>query len=196
MNSAGRRQSVNYKKHLATLALAWAGCFIVLFFVYLLMLAPQQKTKKNMEDELARINQEYQSALNATQDETKIQLKKEAEQLQGKLKDFLIDFEDSANLTFDISQIAREKRLDSFSIKSKSGGVSSIPKCNYIGENHIVISFTGRFEQFTAFLNALERHRPVVFVDEFRVSRTNDRKETGHRISMSVAVFVRKQEKI
>lgn len=186
---------MTYRKHFTTVALTWACCFIVFFFAYLLVLAPQNKSKKMAENGLAKTSQEYQSALKATQDETKIQLKKEIEQLQNKLKDFIIDFEDSANLTFDISRIASEKRIASFSIKSKRSGAVAIPNCKYIGENQIDISFTASFDQFTAFLSALERHRPVVFVDEFRMRRSlQDRNRTGHRVNMSVVVFVRKQQ--
>ena len=195
MNPSRRRQSLNYKKHITTTALTWAGCSIVLFFAYLLLLAPQNKIKKNIEEELSKAKQKHQSALNATRDETQIQLKKEIEQLQNTLKNFVIDFEDSANLTFDISRIASELGLDSFSIKTKAGGVSKIPDCEYIGESKINISFAGRFDQFTAFLSALERHQPVVFVDEFRVTQASDKKGAGNRVSMSVAVFVKKQQR-
>ncbi len=182
-----------YKKNLTTVALIWVGCFILLSLVYMLVLGPQRKNEKNIENVLFERKQQYQSALKASEEETKIQLKKQIEQLQNKLKDYVVDFEDSADLTFDIGQIAREQNIASFSIKAKGqGGFSKIPDCDYIGENYIDISFTGQFNKFVVFLNTLERHRPVIFVDEFTVTRSRDKRDQEHRASLSVAVFVKK----
>jgi len=182
-----------YKKNLMTVALIWAGCFILLFLVYMLVLLPQNKSKRNIESALAKSDQQYQSALKATKEETKIKLKEQIEQLQNKAKGFVVDFEDSANLTFDISKIAREQQIASFSIKAKGRNeVSSIPNCTHIGENHIDISFSGQFNQFVVFLNTLERHRPVIFVDKFTVTRSRNKQDQKHRANLSVTVFVKK----
>ena len=184
-----------YKKNLTTVALIWAGCFILLFLVYLLVLVPQSKSKKNVETDLVKIEQQYQSILKADEDETKIRLKGQIEELKNKLGDFVLDAEDSANLTFDIGKIASEQKIATFNIDSKSqGGISEIPNCNYIGENHIDISFTGQFNQFVVFLNTLESHRPVIFVDEFTVTRSRTQEKLEHRASLSVAVFVKKEQ--
>ncbi len=195
MNSTRKKDLIIYKKQLITVALTWISCFIVFVFAYLLVFAPQNKIKKRVEKEIAKSKQEYNFASGATQEETKIQLKKEIEQLQNKVKDFMIDFADLANLTFDISRIASEKRISSFSIKNKYSGISEIRDCKYIGKNEIEITFTASFDQFTAFLSALERHQPVVFVEEFTVSRaSSDKNRTSLHVNMKVSVFVRKQQ--
>jgi hypothetical protein len=156
-------------------------------------LIPQSKSKKNIENELAERKQQYESVLKTNKEETKIQLEEEIEQLRNKLKYFVIDFEDSANLTFDISRIAREQQIGSFNIKDRGkAGISKIPDCDYIGENYIDISFAGQFNQFVVFLNTLERYQPVIFVDEFSVTRSGSWEERGNRANLSVAVFVRK----
>jgi hypothetical protein len=182
-----------YRKNLTTVALIWAGCFILLFLVYMLMLVPQGRSKKNIESDLVTIERQYQSALKATKEDTKEELKEQIEALRDKLEGFVLDFEDLANLTFDIGEIAREQRLASFGIEAKNqGGVAKIPDCEYIGEGYFYISFTGQFNQFVTFLNTLERHRPVIFVDEFTVARSRAREKSGHRANLSVAVFVKK----
>ncbi|HUU20084.1 MAG TPA: GspMb/PilO family protein, partial [Sedimentisphaerales bacterium] len=92
------------------------------------------------------------------------------------------------------SQIANEKNVASFSIKSKdSRELSTIPDCKYICENHIVISFIGGFNQFATFLNSLERHRPVLFVDKFTITRSGQ-DDSGYQVSLNVAAFVKKQQ--
>jgi Tfp pilus assembly protein PilO len=180
-----------YKKYLTTAALIWAGCFVLFFFINMFVLSPQKKTKKQIEKQLAEQKQIYDSALKVTQEETRTQLNTQIEHLQNKLKDFAIDFQDSANLTFDISQIAGEKKVASFSIKPKGRyGVSAIPNCEYLRENHIDVSFTGSFNQFATLLNALERHRPVVFVDIFKMTRSKQG-DSGNKVDMELVVFVR-----
>jgi hypothetical protein len=182
-----------YKKNLTTVALIWAGCFILLFLVYILVLVPQGRSKKNITNDLAKIERQYQSVLKATEEGTKEELKEQIEALRSKLEEFVLDFEDSANLTFDIGEIAREQQLASFSIEAKDQGrISEIPDCEYIGENYFDIGFTGQFNQFVTFLNTLERHRPVIFVDGFTVTRSRGRETSGHRANLSVAVFVKK----
>jgi len=183
-----------HKKYLMTGGIIWAACFAVFLIVYIVMLGPQRKYEKSIENKLTERKQVYESALRAARKETKIRLNEQIESLQSRLQDFVIDFEGSANLTFDISQIANEKKVASFSIKSKDGrGPSKITEAKYIRENHIVISFIGDFNQFATFLNALERHRPVLFVDKFSITRSGQ-DDSGYQVSLNVAAFVKKQQ--
>ena len=181
-----------YRKYFTTAALIWAGCFILFLFVYMIVLAPQKKTRKHIENQLAEKKRIYNSALKATEEETRIWLNEQIENLRSKLNGFVINFEDSANLTFDISQIASEKKLDSFSIKGKDTSKGSAD-FKYLSENHIDVSFAAAFNQFATFLNALERHWPVIFVDSFKITRSK-RGDPSHKVNMSLAVFVRKRQ--
>ncbi|MHC4456772.1 MAG: GspMb/PilO family protein [Planctomycetota bacterium] len=182
-----------YRKYLKTIALVWAGCFLLLFFIYMLVLAPHRKSKEQIEQRLAEKKQIYDSVVEMAQEETQQKLNKQIEDLRDRLKDFAIDFEDSANLTFDISRIASEGKLSSFGIKGKEGrGGSAKLDGKYIGENQINVDFESGFHEFTTFLNALERHSPVVFVDGFTITRSKQ-DSSGHQVSMNLSVFVRKR---
>ena len=183
-----------YRKHFTTVGLIWAGCLILFVLAYIIVFAPQRKSKKQVENQLAETQRMYDSAINATKEETKIRLNEEIENLQAKLKDFAIEFEESANLTFDISQLANEKKVDSFSIKDQENrrGFAGA-ELEHLRENHINISFEGGFNQFAAFLNALERHHPVVFVDNFRITRSRQ-EDKGNKVDMKLAVLVRKRQ--
>jgi len=183
-----------HKRYLMTAGIIWAACFVVFLLAYIVMLGPQRKYEKSIENKLTERKQVYESALKAAQKETKIRLNEQIERLQSRLEDFVIDFENSANLTFDISQIANDKKVASFSIKSKDGwGPSTISEAKYIRENHIVISFIGDFNQFATFLNALEKHRPVLFVDKFSITRSGQ-DDSAYQVSLNVAAFVKKQQ--
>jgi hypothetical protein len=158
------------------------------------MLAPQKNSKEQLKKQLEEKKQMYNSALKATQEETQIQLNEQIEHLRDRLKDFVIDFEDSTDVTFDISQIANAKEVASFSIETNKRDNSRDPTMSnkYIFESHIDIGFsTADFNQFAALLNALERHRPVIFVDRFAITRSS-KGGSDRQVNMSLAVLVRK----
>lgn len=164
------------------------------FFAYMFMLAPQKNNKEQLKKQLEEKKQKYDYALKATQKETQDQLNEQIEQLRKKLKDFVTDFEDAANLTFDISQIANEKAVTSFSIETskKGSGGDQATSNKYIFESRIGIGFsTASFNQFATLLNALERHQPVIFVDKFVISRAENG-SSNRQVKMDLAVFVKK----
>jgi len=185
-----------HKKYLTTVSLIWSALAVLFIIAYLLLLAPQRKTKKQIEQQLAEKEKIYNSAREMAQEETKIKLNEQVKSLQNTLKDFVIDFEDSANLTFDISQIANEKNVDSLSIKTRDKQKhrdTTKSTLEYIQENHTDISFTASFNQFAALLNALERHRrPVIFVDNFSIMHSR-KNITGNEAAMNISFFVKKR---
>lgn len=183
-----------YRKYLIAAASVWAACLVLSLLVNMFVLGPQRSSKKRLENKIAEKKQLHESALRAAQPETKIQSKEENESLRNRLKYFVFDPEEFANLTFDIDQIASEKEVASSSIKSAEGqSVSAIADCNYISESHIDISFISGFNQFATFVNALERHQPVLFVNKFTISRSNQ-DDSVYQVSLDVAAFVRKQQ--
>ncbi len=182
-----------YKKYLLTTGLIWVACAAVFIFIDMLMLAPQRHKRLQTENQLREVKKTYRTALNAAHEETQAEAERQIEQMRNRLHNFVVDSEDSANIILDISRIANEKKLGSFSIKTKDDrGSFKTLNCNYIRENHIAVSFTGDFNQFATFLNALERHQPVIFVDEFKMTRAKAN-DPDHHVNMSLAVFVKKQ---
>lgn len=183
-----------YKKYLTKTAWVWAGCFVLFLIAYVVVLAPQKRNRRLIEKQLAEKKRMYESARKAASEENKAALSKQIEELRSRLDSFVIDADDSANLAFDIMQIAKEKRVSSFSVKNREqqyGGLDE-PDWQQISENYMVVNFTGNFAQFATFLNALERHRPVVFVDQFSIERSR-KEELGHEVNMDLSVFVRKR---
>ena len=183
------------KKYLIASGVIWAAYFALFLLAYMFIVRPQKNSKRLVESRLVEKQQVYESALKAEQEETKIRLNEQIESLQNRLKDFVVEFEDSANLTFDLSQIAEEKKVASFGskVKSNRGITSNKDEYKYIHENQINISFTGDWNQFATFLNTLERHRPVIFVDKFTIARSGQ-DESVFRVNLNVAAFVRKQQ--
>jgi len=184
-----------YKKYLKTTALVWAGSFLLFFLVHVFVLTPQNNAKKLVRKQLEEKKQVCETALSSRQESTRLQLNKQLEDLHNRLDDFVIDFEESANLTFDISKISNEQEVGSFSITRSKDDDKSQEKTGskHLSTDGIKISFTSGFNQFTAVLNALERNQPVVFIDKFTIVRS-DRSVAGHRVNMDLKVFVRKRQ--
>lgn len=183
-----------YKKHLMTSGIIWAACLVLLVLIYFLVLGPQNHARKRIEGELDGKKQKYDFAQNATKEETKIRLYKQIEDLHNKLDFFVINFEDSANLSFDISQIASDKKVTSLSVENDSKKtISTISDSNNIFENHISVKFIGGFKQFAGFLNDLERNKPVLFVKGFTIKPSNQ-DDSVYQVKLDVSAFVRKQQ--
>ena len=183
----------SYRTYLTKTAIMWAACLVLFVLSYMFVLGPQKNSRRNLENELTEKKQQYEMAQTAAREQTKAQLNKEIDGMRSTLKYFVVDLKDSANLTFDIGQIANDEKVSSFSVKNKSKqGLSDIPDCNCISESHIDIGFIAGFNQFATFVNTLERHQPVLFVNEFSIARSN-KDSSAYQVTLDVAAFVKKQ---
>ncbi|MHC4757738.1 MAG: GspMb/PilO family protein [Planctomycetota bacterium] len=183
------------KKYLKTTALSWVGCFVLLGCIYFLVLSPQISTRKEVQQQLDEKQGIFNSALEAARKDTKIKMEKEITELRDNLGRFVIESEELANLVFDISQMAKEKRVSSFSIESGDEKSSSmVPNCQYLCQGRIDLSFASDFNRFATMLNALERNRPFVFVDKFSIRHAGSVNETEPQINMDLTVFVEAEQ--
>jgi len=182
-----------YRNYILTMGLVWAASLVLFVLVYFFAISPRLKVKALLLKESAQKKQMYEASLNAATEESKKELADEIERLKVRLSDYAVEFEESANLTFDISRIAADKQVSSFTIKATNQTRDSEQEWSKdLQENRIAISFESNFRQFATFLNAVERHRPVIFVDKFKVSR--GRQDNAlHRADMDLSMFVRKR---
>lgn len=182
-----------YRKYVLIATLTWAACAIVCLLAYLLVLAPHKAKMKRVEKQFAEVKEAYHSSVEAAQEETKMRLSKETEELREKLKALVVDSEDLADLPFDIGEIAAHKEVTSFSIRgddNQAARKKGDGQC--INEHHMSISFSAGFNQFADLLNTLERNHPAIFVDEFTITRSKT-EDVGHRVNMDATVYVKKQ---
>lgn len=181
-----------YKKYFAVVLLVWGGFLPVLLGLYLLLLVPQRETLEGLKARLAEKELEYGKAKATTTDETRSNINKQIEQLTQKLSVFAADFDQLDNLTFSISRIAGETRVGEFSSReSAAESYSEIRDYAHIGQTSANIGFTGGFNKFAAVVNALERHKPIIFVDEFSISDSHV-KDSDPTVTMQLTVLVRR----
>jgi hypothetical protein len=84
--------------------------------------------------------------------------------------------------------------VSDFTVKtSEQGRVQDTLTARNLQENYIETAFTSDFLQFASFLNALERHHPVIFVDRFKISY-GDHGGMSNKADMTLSYFVRKKQ--
>jgi len=182
------------KKYVKNVALLWTACLAVFLLAYFLVLVPHRQNRDRLDAELARKEQERRSARDYAARQAAGAPAEEIEQLRERFNDFVFDFENTGDLTFAISQIAKDKQVPSLAnihVGERDGpGTGDYKR---IAESTIDISFKADFNQFLTVVNALERHRPVVFVDTFTITRSRQG-DTGHPVEMKLAVFLTGQQ--
>lgn len=183
-----------YKKYVMMVVSIWGGFFPVFLALYFLLLAPQKATLKSLEVQLAEKKVEYLNAEEAVTEEAKSKRSRRIAELSRRLSNFVADFGRLDSLTFSISKIAKAMQVGEFSSEeSTRESFTKIANCKYIGQTGTTIRFAGGFNKFAAIVNALERHKPVIFVDKFTISRMRiDDPEPD--VKMQLTVFVRKSQ--
>ncbi len=182
-----------YKKCIIVTASIWMACCVLLLVFYFLMVSPQQKSIIDVERNIAEKEKIVQRLRRAGAPEARAKLKKELEDQQNKLAEFMIDWADASELTFNVSEIAREIadiKAGTFASKSDGPG-AEIENCEQIIEKQINVDFNSNFLGFARFLNMLERNHPIIFVDKFKIE--HDRSSDMEIIDMDLAVLVKKR---
>ena len=181
-----------YRKYFTMGIIFWAVCFVALLLSYLIVLSPQERLRRMTEKKLEETNRLAQSAREAAEEKNKNKLLDQLTSSNKRLRDFVVEQENAANLTFDIGRISSDIKLNSFSsIPTSSEGTLKTDNYKHIIARQISVNFNSSFNKFAIFLNALERYRPVVFIDTFSITRSPEG-ESGHKVDMKLAVMVEK----
>lgn len=180
------------KKYLIIIASIWFGFFISLLLVNLIVLMPQKNKIKKLEQQISEKKQILEEALAISDYDNKLKLDKEMKQLRDELGGFVNSFDNLSNMTFEIRQLAGKEDLDSFSIRARDDYQGmGMSECEYIRESQIDTNFSSDFNRFANFINLLERHEPVIFVDTFMIRRS-DEKDVPPKVKVNLSVFVKK----
>lgn len=176
------------------MGVVWGVSFFLFAIAYYFLIAPQLKVKGELLKEATEKKEQLDMALNASLEDNKKKQTAEVESLKARLSNYVSEYEDSPNLTFAVSRIAGDRQVSAFTVKTLeiSRQQDQLTAKN-LQENKMEISFVSDFLQFTNFINTLERHQPVVFVDRFRVQR-DSQGGTANKVDMSLSFFVRNKQ--
>lgn len=180
------------QKYVKVGAFLWAVCFIAFFLFYLIVLGPQENVRRQTDKRLAEMQGLAQAATDAAGEKNKARLMELVQEAEDTLHRFVTAERSTDSLTLDIRGIPSRAALDAFSISP--GGNESVIKmanCEHIFGKQLSVNFASSFNQFAAFLNALEMNRPVIFIDSFSIAHS--REETSdQQVNMTLAVLVSK----
>jgi len=179
-------------RYLLVLAVIWGPCFLGATVCYALLLRPQLDHKKGLEAKVAHYKEQHARALQAAKEKNQGHLAAEVESLQRRIGQFVVSLAEAPDLAFKIGELANEAKLGSFGMRpAHRSGSDTLPHLEHVGQKHVDLAFSAGFWRFAAFLNALERHHPVLFVETFAINRPMEQ-HTEPQARMELAVLVEK----
>jgi len=177
-------------KRLKSVAAVWIGWLAAVLLAALLLVLPQERAKSRITRQLAEKREAIIHARETGSVKTRTQLEQEIETLQGVVDGFVMNQARAANLAFEVSRMSRDMKLDAFTLaNTDKEGFVKVSSSSDILAKPVNLSFNTSFNTFAAFLNALERYRPAIFADTFRIVRVPG--EGGsHQVNMKLFVLV------
>jgi len=129
---------------------------------------------------------------NARSERRQQRIRMEREDRERQYREFVFDTNDLNRLDFLIRDLAEGHDLADFSGRTvgtatKIGG----EELKRIAQRNVVLSFRCGFAQLVRFINELERHQPIIFVDQFTV-RAAVGQEAGLDCDMECSILYRK----
>ncbi|MHC4742114.1 MAG: hypothetical protein ACYS8Z_09395 [Planctomycetota bacterium] len=181
---------VTEKKRIKPIVMVWLGSLAVLAATFLIFLMPQERAKAQLARQLNDKEEGIARARETASESNREKLEKEIQALEDVMDDFIMNHTSSANLAFAISRISKNLKIRAFSLTNTDReGFAKVAGSSDILAKPVNLSFRTSFNTFAAFLNALERCRPAIFADTFRI--TNIPSETGGRqVDMKLLVLV------
>jgi hypothetical protein len=177
-------------RYLVIAVVVWGACLVLTAVSYAVILRPHMDYRKALEAKVAVRKEQYARAVQAAKVKDQNCLAQQVETLRSRVADFVVNLQDAPNLAFRIGELANEAKLEAFGMRpANKSGAETQPSFERMGEKRATLNFTGGFRRFAAFLNTLERHRPVVFVEAFSISRPVE-KDAEPQASMELAVLV------
>jgi len=181
-----------YRRYIKTGAVLWAACFVGFFLFYLIVLGPQENVRRQTEKRLAEMQRLAQAATDAAGEKNKARLMELVQEAEDTLHRFVAAERSTDSLTLDISQIPSRAVLNAFSISpGSSEQLMKMANCEHVFGKQLSVNFESSFNQFAAFLNALEMNRPVIFIDSFSIARSKE-ETSDQQVNMTLAVLVSK----
>ena len=181
------------RQYCTKICTVWCIFFVVLLLSHLLVLRPQRKTRDKVLSDLAKVEQEYNLNRKSIYAQVNEGQEKSADELGAQLSDFVFSKDKQGTFSLEISRIAEENGISSPVVRDRTAGVKG-KKQEYILENHLFVQFESNFNRFARFLNSLERHSPIIFVDNFQLTEGSD--ENTAKINMMLTILANQQDQI
>jgi len=174
---------------IAVIWLIWLACLLA---AYWLAVIPQQRLLERCQVEISQKAERRDFLQRAKSPEAQERTREELEALEQKNGDFLFHTDDLNTLDFRVHELASSKRLTDFSGQNVTSGLDGrVLALKHVAQRELLVSFRCNFPDFVRFVNELERHQPILLVNQFTLKRVSDvdEKLSGE---MELAVFYEK----
>lgn len=183
------RKNKTLKKYLLTVGMVWGIGFGLMLAIYLFILSPQTNQLVKIQKQFQDTNEQKTLATTASQPQARQKLDDKLRQADDQAGHFVIAFEQTSALMFQISQIATQCRLKEFASKNKESKSPTEGARPRIVEGWVELTFKSTFSQFAEFVSGLERNRPYLFVEDVAIERSTDGKPE-HNVKMLVSCLI------
>ena len=186
---------IKLSRYTIVMAAIWAVSAVVLGGGYVLLYLPQQAELLQVTNQCNESQIALEQAQLAGQDQTRVKQQQQFEEVSQLISGFSTQEDSVTELVFEIGRIANELRLSEFSSEDqRQENYPTVGKSKLVSEVWLKVDFEATFEQFAQFLNRLERHDPVVFVEVVSFRRgTRDANE--HKASLKLSFLAETEAK-
>ena len=189
------KSKIKLSRYTVATAAIWAVSVIVLGGGYFLLHMPQQTELLQVKSQCAESQTSLEQAQLAAQDQTKTKQQQQCKEVSNLISGFSTQQDAVTELVFEIGRIANELRLSEFSSKNqKQKNYSTVGKSKLVSEVWLSVDFQATFEQFAQFVNRLECHSPVVFIEEVSFRRGSQNMHE-HEVSLQLSFLAETRAK-
>jgi hypothetical protein len=178
------------QKYGLAVAGVWGVWLIITVLLYALILGPQGKLMATLQQTMQTTTEDYELAQRARRPEIKLRIQERLENATQNLNQFMIGADAASRLTVLISQLAAQQNLADFSVKMRDLS-PTLDEQNKSGivEAWLELTFSGPFGRCAAYLNALERNKPVIFIESAEIQRSSQiNKDPTARVLISYLI--------
>lgn len=187
------KSTIKLSKYAIVTLAVWAVSVMLIGAGYGLFYLPQKVELAQVQKQCSESRTELEQARLAAQDQTKEKMKRKSEETSRLISGFSTEYDRMTELVFQIGQIANDLRLAEFSSKNeKKKDQSTVANSKTLDEGWLNVEFFATFNQFAEFINRLERHSPVIFIEEVSFRRGTSSGK-GHSASLRLSFLAEKE---
>jgi hypothetical protein len=151
-------------------AVAWVLCLAALVAFHVACVMPREQALATCRNDVRARSDRFDRLTKAKSATEQERVKTREADLEHRYSDFVFGGDEMNKLNFAIQAIANKDGLQDFSARRTSTTTSlGTTKLKQIAQAEWLLSFTGDFAGMLRFMNDLERHQPVVLVNQFTI---------------------------
>lgn len=180
------------KKNIYSAAVIFVLMLIGLAGIWIFLLGPQYAAIKNIDGRITEIKDELSSNRRNVLSGNVKKLEEQLYSAGKELSVYIVSPSKAMDLTVDIAKIASQAGVKELhSTHRMLNSYSTINECKHVREGRMQIDFKSSFDQFAKLTNMLERNKPVIFIDYFKIIRSaDDSSGSSHKVEMTLTFFV------